>query len=133
MGGRCCFSGGVKSADNGRIAVFYGGDQHFGGTWRRAGHIAGDTLLQQQFYALDHWFRMKKIAQAPVLHGVGDSGDGHALMMRHKTAHNGVRLIGLQARWCEINRLIKTVAPFGPQFSQIGIVPHSRQRINHCR
>ncbi len=58
----------------------------------------GNALLQQQFAGGDHRLDMEPPPHQPVLQGVGDGDDGHALVMRHVAVHHRHPLAGLDAR-----------------------------------
>ena len=97
MRGRRFAGGGSEKADGGRIALLNCGNQHFGGARRSTGHIARNAFLQQQFDTLNHRVRVEAVTQAAVLQGIGNRGDGHALMVRHETAHDGMGFVGMQS------------------------------------
>ena len=50
--------------------------------------VARHALLEQQLARLDHRLAMEARAHLPVLQGVRDGDDGHALVMRHEVAHD---------------------------------------------
>ena len=116
-----------------RGSAFDRSHQHFFGPRRGKGCIARYPFLQQQLDPLDHRLGVEPPAQAAVLQGVGDGGDGHALMMRHETAHNHMARPFRQTRGREIQRLVKTEPACAAKRCKRRIIPHRRLRINHRR
>ena len=128
---RCIGGRGVERAHHGGIAVLDRANQHFCRAGRRAGHIAGNAFLQQKFHPFDHRFGMKTVAQAAVLQDVGDGRDRHALMMRHKTAHYGMALIGGQPCRRKIDGLIKPVTAFRAKCGKGSVILRGGGRVDH--
>ena len=131
MRGRRSIHRGVKHTNGRHIAGFHSANQNFPGARRCGCHVTRHPFLQQQFSPLDHWFAVKTVTQAAILQRVGYGRNCHALMMRHKAAHDGVTVVFLQPCGGKIDRFIKPVTPFGTQSRQLRIVLLGRHRINH--
>ena len=131
MRGRGIAGGGLKAADDGRVLLFGGGNQYLGRAGRGAGGVAGNAFLQEKLYPLNNWLGVKAVAQAAVLQRVGDGDDGHALMMRHETAHDGVACVALQAGRGEIDCFVKPEPAFGPKRCEARIIPHCGRWVDH--
>ena len=122
---------GLKHTNGWHIAGFHPANQNFPGARRCGCNVARHAFLQQQFSPLDHGFAVKTVTQAAILQRVGNGRNCHALMMRHKAAHDGVVVVFLQPCGGKIDRFIKPVTPFGTQCCQLRIVLLGRHRINH--
>ena len=121
----------VKPPDFGRVGGFNRRNGDFFGTRMGGGHIAGHPFLQQQIDRLHHRNGVEPGAQLAVLHGVGDRGDGHPLMMGHETADDGMGFPLGQAGRREIDRLVKSIAALRPHRIQPGEVGNGSYRVNH--
>ncbi|OZA07149.1 MAG: hypothetical protein B7Y02_14480, partial [Rhodobacterales bacterium 17-64-5] len=78
--------------------------------------------MQQQFDGLDRGVGVKPRPQAALMHHIGQRRDRHALMMRHEAADDGKALALGQAAAGKVQRLVKAMAPHGPQVRQHGKV-----------
>jgi len=79
-------------------------------------------LLQQEVRRPDHRVGMKAVAHHAVMDDIGQSDQGHALMMGHVTAHDGDRLVFRESCRREIKRLEEAITAQGAQLFQAGVV-----------
>ena len=84
----------------------------------RRGDLAGDPLLQQQLCRLNDRFGMEAFSHRAIEDRVGDSGDRHALMMRHEGADDGEALAFRNPGGGEVHRLIEAIPAPGAQLRQ---------------
>ena len=124
-------SGRVKDTHRRHIGGFCGCNQHFFGARWGGCNITRHPFLQQQFDPLDHRLGMKPVPHPPLLQRICKGRDRHALVMRHKAAHDGEVLLFLQAGGRKIDCLIKPISPLGAQRRQPRIVLFGSTGINH--
>ena len=78
---------------------------------RRPGErdVARHAFLQQQLRRLYDGFGMKARTHPPVMQGVGDADDGHALVMGHVSVDHGELGAFGQARACIVHGFVPAI------------------------
>ncbi len=101
--------------------------------WQGVGYrtCAGCAFLQQQFGRGYDRVIMKAFPHDAIQNGVCHGKNGHALMVRHVSLHNGHFLPIRHAFWGVIQSFVKTVSTVCACFFQNRQIGHSFLRINH--
>ena len=122
---------GVEALARGGEGVAAHAQALLAGLLRGDRHVAGRPLLQQQLARRDHRLGVEPFAQEPVVDGVVDRQQRHAVVVGHVAAHHGVPLVLRQAGGREVDGLVVAEGAAGAKPSQRVVVGGGVARVDH--